>query len=339
MAAASWRMEPVEYVVVIEGDVFGLTGESTGLWDYEERQVVRWSLRKGSSVVYENRVDLIERAPADALTQAAYFIERLYQENAPAAAQGRTYEVFTDDRQRYLSRRPEYDELVSEILRVMDLSTYSVPGLELTTEDLALTLRIEPSYVERGLNALTARKVISRSEAAPGQFKYGIADFVKADELRLRSPGRSLSPGSSQGRPPEYDVALSFAGEDREVARQIADALGSRSIAVFYDQYEQATLWGKNLYDHLSDLYENRASFCVILCSISYSQKLWTNKERQSAQARAFREHREYILPLRIDDTAIPGIEDTVAYLRLSDVGIDGVVEAIVEKVRQYRGK
>ncbi len=48
-----------------------------------------------------------------------------------------------------------------------------------------------------------------------------------------------------------YDVALSFAGEDRSYADALAEALRQRGLSVFYDTYEKYTLWGKNLYTYL----------------------------------------------------------------------------------------
>jgi hypothetical protein len=112
-----------------------------------------------------------------------------------------------------------------------------------------------------------------------------------------------------------YDVALSYAGEDRDKSEALASSLRRRDIKVFYDKYEKATLWGKNLYDYLSDLYQNKARYCVMLLSQYYAAKVWTNLERQAAQARAFQEHQEYILPVRLDDTEIPGLLPTVSYL------------------------
>jgi hypothetical protein len=114
-----------------------------------------------------------------------------------------------------------------------------------------------------------------------------------------------------------YDIALSFAGEDRDYVEQVARGLKYRGIRVFYDTYEEATLWGKNLYDHLSDVYRNQAIFTVVFISKEYGAKLWTNHERKSAQARAFSENREYVLPARFDDTEVPGILPTVAYIDL----------------------
>jgi len=131
-----------------------------------------------------------------------------------------------------------------------------------------------------------------------------------------------------------YDIALSFAGEDREIAEQIANLLQNRGIKVFYDKFEQATLWGKNLYDYLEDIYTNRARYCVILISSSYAQEAWTRHERRSAQARAFQEYGEYILPVRLDDTSIPGLPETVAYVDYRNLSIEKIVDLIIEKLR-----
>src|SRR3954465_7598343 len=84
-----------------------------------------------------------------------------------------------------------------------------------------------------------------------------------------------------------YDVCLSFAGEDRPYVSRVAAVLLSRGVRVFYDDYEQVDLWGKDLYVHLDDVYRSAARYCVLFVSKHYASKLWTNHERQSAQARA----------------------------------------------------
>src|SRR5437762_3592834 len=115
----------------------------------------------------------------------------------------------------------------------------------------------------------------------------------------------------------DYDACLSFAGEDRQYVNSVAEHLCARGIRVFYDEYQRVELWGKDLYAHLDEVYQNTARFCVLFASKAYADKLWTSHERQSAQARAFRENREYILPARFDDTVIPGLRDTVGYIDL----------------------
>lgn len=130
-----------------------------------------------------------------------------------------------------------------------------------------------------------------------------------------------------------YDVALSFAGEDRKFADELAALLKLRSVRVFYDRYEQAELWGRDLYEHLADVYSNQARFCVIFVSANYARKLWTTHERRNAQARAFRERTEYILPLRLDDTEIPGLPATVGYIDLRQESMETVADLLGQKL------
>ena len=131
----------------------------------------------------------------------------------------------------------------------------------------------------------------------------------------------------------KYDVALSFSGEDRRYAKELADLLKTNGYSCFYDEDELADLWGKNLYDYLSSVYKDRARYCVMFLSKHYERKLWTNHERQLAQARAFQENREYILPVRLDDTEIPGIPPTVGYLDLRAMTIEEVYGVLVKKL------
>jgi hypothetical protein len=130
-----------------------------------------------------------------------------------------------------------------------------------------------------------------------------------------------------------YDVCLSFAGEDRAYVDRVASALRARDVRVFYDKYEEAELWGRDLYQHLDDVYRNRASYCVIFVSAAYAAKLWTKRELASAQARALRENSEYVLPARLDDTDIPGLTPTIGYVDVRLKSPDELAELIARKV------
>ena len=131
----------------------------------------------------------------------------------------------------------------------------------------------------------------------------------------------------------QYDVALSFAGEDRRHAERLAELLRADGYSVFYDENERAQLWSANLYDRLRSIYKDQAHYCVMFLSKHYAQKPWTNHERQSAQARAFDGDPEYILRVRIDDTEIEGILPTDAYLDLRTRDIEEIYQVLVEKL------
>lgn len=130
-----------------------------------------------------------------------------------------------------------------------------------------------------------------------------------------------------------YDVALSFAGEDREYVEKVAGFLKANSVRVFYDNYEKTTLWGKDLYTHLQEVYYQGAKYTIMFVSSYYAQKLWTNHERKNAQARAFQSNNEYILPARFDDTEIPGLLPTTGYIDLRGLEPEEFGKMIVGKL------
>lgn len=131
----------------------------------------------------------------------------------------------------------------------------------------------------------------------------------------------------------EFDIALSFAGEDREYVDQVAHILKGKGISLFYDKFEEANLWGKNLYDYLSDIYQNKALYTIMFISENYNKKLWANHERQSMQSRAFQENQEYILPVRFDETEIPGLLPIIGYISLKDKSPADFSEVICKKL------
>jgi hypothetical protein len=143
----------------------------------------------------------------------------------------------------------------------------------------------------------------------------------------------------SDGGQFEYEVALSFAGEDRKYAEELAKSLKSKKISVFYDDFEKSKLWGEDLYAHLSELYSKKAHYCVMFLSKNYASKAWTTHERKAAQERALKESRAYILPIRLDKTPIAGILDTIAYVDWQKEGVNKITQYITEKLNPERGK
>lgn len=117
--------------------------------------------------------------------------------------------------------------------------------------------------------------------------------------------------------PPEYqyDVALSFAGEDRELVEFVARLLVDCEVRVFYDEFFKHELWGKDLFQYLASIYRDKAKFCLVFVSNAYKNKVWPKHELRQAQERALFSSTEYILPIIIDDIDLPGLNRTTGFL------------------------
>lgn len=131
----------------------------------------------------------------------------------------------------------------------------------------------------------------------------------------------------------DYDVAVSFAGEDRDFVEAVVRTVTAAGYTVFYDQDEQVSLWGEELTEFFPKIYEERSRYAVVFVSRFYAAKPWTRLERRSVLVRALQQPTPYLLPVRLDDTQLPGVRTTISYLDGVAVGAHGVAAAIQRKL------
>jgi TIR domain len=136
-----------------------------------------------------------------------------------------------------------------------------------------------------------------------------------------------------------YDIVLAFALEDRSYAETLADSLRTHGVKVFcysegINKEMQLALWGKKLHTYLFDLHQRQWHYCVLLLSQNYAPKL-AHHEREAALAHALQEH-GYILPIRLDETAFPGInEDTAFPIKWHEIDLEDISELLARKVKE----
>jgi hypothetical protein len=88
----------------------------------------------------------------------------------------------------------------------------------------------------------------------------------------------------------------------------------------------------------LDEVYRKRARFAVAFVSRHYVSKPWTRHERQSAQARALTEVGPYLLPVRLDDSELPGLRPTVSYIDGRSTSAERLVHLIEQKLSTTPG-
>jgi hypothetical protein len=132
----------------------------------------------------------------------------------------------------------------------------------------------------------------------------------------------------------EFDIAVSFAGEDRELVRQVVGRLKAAGISVFYDNDHQADIWGEDLTEYLDRVYRVKARYVMMFISRFYADKMWTTHERRSALARAVEQIGAYVLPVRLDSTPIDGLRPTVGYLDARQTGPDAIASMALAKLK-----
>lgn len=132
----------------------------------------------------------------------------------------------------------------------------------------------------------------------------------------------------------EYDVALSFAGENRDLAQKFYNKLRRKKIKVFFDKMEQSRLIGMDLDKEFRRIYGGKSRLIVILISKFYPAKDWTRFESEIIIDEAKRRGKTYFIPCIIDDTPVFGLPRTIGHIDLRKTTITDAVNMIVEKLK-----
>jgi hypothetical protein len=147
--------------------------------------------------------------------------------------------------------------------------------------------------------------------------------------------GRPVPASTSPAPADRYEVALSFAGDQRDFVREVANILRDTGVSVFFDEFHQADLWGRDLASLLGEVYGDRSRYIVIFCSRAYLDKPWTEHERQHALSGRIKRMDSSVLPVRMDGSSLPGLPDSVAYVDARSMAASQVADLILRKLQR----
>jgi hypothetical protein len=137
----------------------------------------------------------------------------------------------------------------------------------------------------------------------------------------------------------QFDFAISFAGENRELAKNIADLLTLLDCTVFYDEYYEANYLGQTWSKQFSDIFGNQARYVICLLDINHSEKIWPTFEREIFIPRV---KEESVIPIYLDDTVFAdiskdtiGIDYKLGKIADKEMITDKIVYKLEEKLNQ----
>lgn len=116
----------------------------------------------------------------------------------------------------------------------------------------------------------------------------------------------------------DFDVAVSYASEQRQYVERFVKKLRENGLNVYYDRDAQIYMVGKILDQELHDIYLNRSSHCVLFLSKEYINKPITRYESQIILSETlFCKGFMYIF--KFDDVTIPGLNRNFIYSSIND--------------------
>ncbi|MDO0975169.1 TIR domain-containing protein [Mycolicibacterium frederiksbergense] len=101
-----------------------------------------------------------------------------------------------------------------------------------------------------------------------------------------------------------YDVALSFAGEDREFADFLRNHLEEHDLSVFYDKSEERKIMANDVEAVLGPKYSDDSRFVVAILGEKYGMKKWTLFESEKYRHRIEKHEVIPIVSTKVPDNA-----------------------------------
>ena len=125
--------------------------------------------------------------------------------------------------------------------------------------------------------------------------------------------------------------------ENRYVAKDLAERLGGRGAAVFYDESYLADLWGRRLDQEFAWVFGAGTRFFVPIVSAFYAERSWPQYEWAVGSTRGCEEARGIYIAAAHGRCYSCWSADTVSYLDLRRHSVDKVADLLLEKLGSVR--
>lgn len=130
----------------------------------------------------------------------------------------------------------------------------------------------------------------------------------------------------------KFDFSISYAEPQQSIAEELSNALYLKGYIVFFDKWNEASLWGKRLDQEFLWIYGSGTKFFLPIISRDYVERDYPQFEWETAKREAEKRKYEFILPLRYDDAMLLGLSDKIGYIDLRNYDIQDVVSFLCKK-------
>lgn len=129
----------------------------------------------------------------------------------------------------------------------------------------------------------------------------------------------------------EYDFAISFAGNNRELAKLIAKNLDILDARVFFDENYESNYLGKAWSKEFKRIFSTDSRLVVCLLDAEHEKRIWPTFERESFSPRV---SDGSVIPIYLDETIFVGIPKDIVGIMFKDRGaVEDLEETVIETI------
>ena len=131
----------------------------------------------------------------------------------------------------------------------------------------------------------------------------------------------------------EYDVVIAFSAADRSTAEEFARLLAERNIKSSLDELNAPDVGSMQPAAHLAEIFGRKARYYLLLISQSFPHTNWRDVQPLTGPA-----HGSSVLPVRLDDTDLPGLENSTEVKDLRSHSKQDIVDLIAGIIVREKG-
>ncbi len=135
-----------------------------------------------------------------------------------------------------------------------------------------------------------------------------------------------------------FEIALSFAGQDRVKVREVAELLRAAvgDGKVFFDEWFEAEIAGPGSRHYLQEIYGTKTRLVIACLSKEYNERPWTRWEWEAISAlegMLTKEERFRFLPIRFSEGDVVGIFNTAIAPDVSARPADKIAQLLLDRL------
>jgi len=135
-----------------------------------------------------------------------------------------------------------------------------------------------------------------------------------------------------------FDFAISFAGPQRDIARELSIRLSALGFSVFFDELFEHEMLGRDGADYLNQIFFTESALCIALVSQDYEKRAWAQLERRAAQARELGQPWGFLIPVLCDEAQPQWLLPTRIYFDLKNRSIADLTRLLANRARGHPG-
>ena len=198
-------------------------------------------------------------------------LEHSYQETVKEFCRGKRFRSTNDPYLKLLRCVGEQDSSIVDLTELANANA-DVRGSINNIKEKRLSILIESKPIcERYFYYNAETKLFAIED--PALFYY--LKHVDWDEIRR---GCGFRAGQKDY---DFDFAISFAGENRDLARSISTQLETLDCAIFFDEFFETNYLGKAWHKSFMQVFGEQARFVVCLLDAHHLEKIWPTFARE----------------------------------------------------------